>query len=500
MVAETYVSEAIRAPSRHATPSQYEYWPHLRRILIGLFLVAAFTATAAILLLVVVAEQLQNAVTSPEFATLKISTGWVRQDVAYLERFWAQKADIARRETAANNDLFQISARNTKTRATMSGAADEARNFIDMNDTIYILAPLKLHTFIGDASTPPATPAPADQSQPPAAPQSTGTDQPPTPPPGIPGKASGPGFALSTTLPVAWGFGQLVDQYFDGYYAELDPLPNAEKARQSLNTFKVEAYRRMSNFFAAKAQYDSDASTRRALEAQINALQQQEKKLDTDAEAPDTPLGNGSYWSLAEDFLAFKTLVGDFAYNIVALPRMMLVLMISIFMGILGSLIYITMDFYKNPDERGFWDIMFRIGLGAGVAFALFFFAAAGMLALAQTKSGAQSDMSPYLIAFLGITGGYLSDRVTQWMREVGENTFKIKSDGPPNRWAIDLGSKLAQTGLDHAALASAIGVTVSDSEAWTAQTKPVPGDKQHLVAAFLREHPGRLFTDIPPG
>ncbi len=178
---------------------------------------------------------------------------------------------------------------------------------------------------------------------------------------------------------------------------------------------------------------------------------------------------------------------------------MMLVLLISIFMGVLGSLIYITMDFRKNPDERSFWNIAFRIGLGAGVAFALFFFAAAGMLALAQTKSGAQSDMSPYLIAFLGITGGYLSDRVTQWMREVGENAFKIKTDGPPDRWAIDLDSKLSAASLDNAALASATGVIVSDAEAWVAQTQPVPGDKQGLVAAFLRVHPSRVFTDIPP-
>ncbi len=30
--------------------------------------------------------------------------------------------------------------------------------------------------------------------------------------------------------------------------------------------------------------------------------------------------------------------------------------------------------------------------------------------------------------------------------------------------------------------------------------TKPVPGDKQSLVAAFLREHPSKVFTDIAPG
>lgn len=493
MVAETYAGEAAASPSLHA------FWPHLRRILIGLFLIACFSATAGILLLIVTAEQLQNAVGSPDFAPLKISTGWVRQDVAYLEQYWTEKNNITRKENAANDELFQISERNARTRAVMSGAADEARNFIDLNDSVYVLPPLKLRPFMADV--PPPQPAPKPEAEPPTPTvlQTDTPDQPAQPPPGPATTTEGPGFALSNTLPVAWGFGRLVDGYFDAYYSALDGLPNAEKARQSLNAFKVETYKRMAKFFAAKAQHDSDASTKRALEAQIAALQKQAKQLDTDSQAPGTPLANGSYWSLTEDFLSFKTLVGDFAYNIVALPRMMLVLMISIFMGILGSLIYITMDFYKNPEGRGFWDIMFRIGLGAGVAFALFFFAAAGMLALAQTKSGAQSDMSPYLIAFLGITGGYLSDRVTQWMREVGENTFKIKTDGPPNRWAVGLSEKLGQSGLDNAALASAAGATVADADAWAAASKPVPGDKQGLVAAFLRVHPSQLFTDIAP-
>ena len=40
-----------------------------------------------------------------------------------------------------------------------------------------------------------------------------------------------------------------------------------------------------------------------------------------------------------------------------------------------------SQDFLKNPDGRGFWDILFRIGLGAGVAFALFFFAVVALIA-----------------------------------------------------------------------------------------------------------------------
>ncbi len=440
--------------------------PPIRRFLLGLFLIAAFAATGAVLLLVVTAEQLQTAVATPDFAALKISTGWIRQDVAYLERYWEATDAVARLEKASEDALFKVRAREGANRAAMSGAADETRGFIDLNDTIYILPPLKFHPLANEDATDGAA-------------------------------------AAGDAPPPAWGFAKRVDDYFVAYYAELDAAPGspeAASARKSLNAFKTETYRRMTKYFAARAQYESDASAAATLNTQLAALEKQAKALDAEAQAEGTPLANDAYWSLAEDFRAFKRLAGDFAYNIVALPRMMLVLLLSIFMGILGSLIYITMDFYRDPDGRGFWNIVFRIGLGAGVAFALFFFAAAGMLALAQTKSGVQSDMSPYLISFLGITGGYLSDRVTQWMREVGENTFKIKSDGPPDRWAIDLGAKLQAAGLDGAALADAAGATTADAQAWIARTKPVPGAKQGLVAAFLRLHPSGVFTDIPPG
>jgi hypothetical protein len=254
----------------------------------------------------------------------------------------------------------------------------------------------------------------------------------------------------------------------------------------------------MEPYFAARAQFDSDSSRIRGLNVEITALEAQAKQLDDNSQKEGTPLANGAYWSLTEDFLTFRSLVGETGYNVIALPRMMLVLLLSIFMGVLGSLIYLTKDFHENPDSRGFWNIIFRIGLGAGVAFALFFFAAAGMLAMTQAKNAAQSDMSPYLIAFLGITGGYLSDRVTQWMREVGERAFSVSGAVPP-RWAIGLDAALKATGMDNASLAAACGASVTDVEAWAAVTKPVPGDKQALVAAFLRHHASRIFTDIAP-
>src|ERR1700679_1259422 len=105
--------------------------PPIRRIVIGLLLMAAFTATGAVLLLIVTAIQFQNAIEAPEFDSLKISTGWIRQDVTFLEHYWAEIGAIDKKEHAAEEEKFNVGQRGAKIRADMSHAADETRNFID---------------------------------------------------------------------------------------------------------------------------------------------------------------------------------------------------------------------------------------------------------------------------------------------------------------------------------------------------------------------------------
>ncbi|HTQ12305.1 MAG TPA: hypothetical protein VMH86_00415 [Rhizomicrobium sp.] len=493
--------------------------PAVRRVLIGLFLIVAFAATSTVLLFVITAERLQDSLNAPALTNVSVSTGWIRQDVAAIEHYWTVYHSIEKKQDDANELLYQATVRNEASRAEMVRIAAEIRDFIALNDTVYIRPPLKVHPFVergaveaqptapAPAATP-AAPAPGSASAPasetPAAapPASTNAAAPsaaaqhsrhPAP---EPQQAAPPAASARAALPIE--LGKDVDDYLDTYYSALGP--GDTDARKSLDDFKAQIYKKLAKYFSARAQYDADTSSVNSLRALIASLRSDARQLDTDVVTENTNLSNDAYWNLCEDFLAFKSLAGERAYDIVALPRMMLVLVLAIFMGILGSLIYISQDYLRNPDGRGFWDILFRIGLGAGVAFALFFFAAAGMLALAQTSSSGQTEMSPYLISFLGITGGYLSDRVTQWMREVGENAFRIKSDGPPDRWGVGIAAALAAAGLDNAALAKATGAAQADVDAWVSLSKPVPGDKQALIAAFLRVHPSKVFTDIAPG
>lgn len=474
------VGEALgpgRAPSY--LPQLASVGPQIRRVLFGLFLILAFSATGAVLLFVLTAQQLQNSIASPNLATVKTSIGAIRQDVASVEYYYKVLDVISQKQGDAEQGLSAANVSAQTALARMTSKADDIAAFINQNYTAFIKPPLTPIAFVPATRSPAAVP-----SQDVTAEASQGGSPPAAP------------FAQ---LPVL-DFGSDVVGYFAQYESRLAAADgNIASARAGLDTFRRKVNDQLRDYASAHATYDTSMSMVQSYRGQLAGLTTQKKQLD-DAVAPKgSALDNSDYWNLCEDFYSFKTLVGDFAYNIVLLPKMMLVLTLAIFMGVLGSLIYISQDYLNSPDGRTFWDILFRIGLGAGVACALFFFAAAGMLAMTQSQTqNGQIEMSPYLISFLGITGGYLSDRTTQWMRQIGENALKVDT-GAPARWAMGLGAALTAASLTTAALAGATGATPDEAEAWAALKKPVPGEKQPLIAAFLRMHPSQLFTDIAP-
>jgi hypothetical protein len=433
----------------------------LGRLSIGIFLILAFTATSAVLLFVITAEQLQNSIATADLGNTKTTIGAIRQDVTEVEHYYTVMSAIAQKQVETEQAQFQANIAKQSALVKLINLTNRIRSYINLFNSRAILDPLKIQPF-------------------PEAPGGNGTDK-------------------------ALVFDQTVADYFAGYYKALAALPPpqaaaAGKARAALETFKDQVYGKLDDYVVALAAYNAADSAVAALQGQGAALQKDKKAFDASVGAPGTALANDNYWNLCEDFYSFKTLVGDWAYKIVLLPKMMLVLMLAIFMGVLGSLICISRDFLKNPDERSFWEILFRIGLGAGVAFALFFFAAAGMMAFSQGTSagGGEAQMSPYLISFLGITAGYLSDRVTEWMREVGLRTFKLTEDDP-DRWGIGLKDELAKQSVALPQLAKAVGVPAEEVQAWCETEKPVPSESQKALALYLHADRSRLFTDLEP-
>lgn len=219
-------------------------------------------------------------------------------------------------------------------------------------------------------------------------------------------------------------------------------------------------------------------------------------KIAQESRPPDTPPGltDPSYRSLVEDFEENQWLFGTFAF----VPHTMLVLLLALFMGILGSLIQLAKELVNGVAGQSIGEMSFRIGLGAAVALALFCFAAAGVLAL-STAGQSKTNMSPYLISFLGITAGYLSDRVTDWMREVGEQTFKLAYPKQPDRGAIGVDAEMKRQGITAAVAGPIIGETAADITDWSGLNKAVPDSAQKSLAHYLRVNPSQLFTDVDP-
>lgn len=266
----------------------------------------------------------------------------------------------------------------------------------------------------------------------------------------------------------------MLDKYFVGLEKDILPVMNA--------------------FFPARDKWRDAVQKKQMLEDEKAALLAPPKDVAADR------LANASYRTVVEDFRTFEKLVGDRLFGVVLIPNPVLVLLLAVFMGMLGSLIHLSRRLVIEREPVQTHEMFYRIGLGAAVALALYFFASAGVLALSQPSGGkVDTDMSPYLISFLGISAGFLSERATAWMREVGEKMFKIENGPQKSRWATGLSGELAKQNLTAQTMAAATGLEGADIEAYAALQKPAADGAQALIAAFLRVHPSLLFTDIDP-
>jgi hypothetical protein len=200
-----------------------------------------------------------------------------------------------------------------------------------------------------------------------------------------------------------------------------------------------------------------------------------------------------------DDLARYKGILWGWPFAFVALPGIVLTLLLTVLMGVLGALIALTRELVFEEKDHPAGQYLFRIGLGASVALAVFFFAGAGVLTLAQTNASGTGkvELSPYLVSFFGIVSGYLSRRVTQWMRETGARIFLVKEDA--DRWAVDLDHWLKDKSSDAATLAKAINVDPQKMGLWIARSEAVPYMAQLQIAAFLQMPAFRLFSDIPP-
>jgi hypothetical protein len=177
------------------------------------------------------------------------------------------------------------------------------------------------------------------------------------------------------------------------------------------------------------------------------------------------------------------------------LPLQILVLLLTIVMGVLGSVITMTWSFIKPDEHFTFRRFVILPFVGGMSAFIIFVFIKAGQLTL--TGGGGTEPLNPFVLSFVGIISGLLSERAYARMAQVGSNFFRTGEENP--RYGIRLHEALGAAGVSQQELATDLQLSDEDTDNIINGKAAAGADQQQLIAACLRRNIRELFTDLPP-
>lgn len=181
------------------------------------------------------------------------------------------------------------------------------------------------------------------------------------------------------------------------------------------------------------------------------------------------------------------------------LPSDFLIIILVVTMGVLGSTMQLTYDYYRTERLTSPSLFVLRPMLGAITALVVFILLRAGVLVVTDTTTpGETAPLNPFFIAFVGIVSGLLSENALEMVRRVGSSWFASSGVDKEARWAAGVAGNLSATKTS-ATLAARTGLDEAEIEAWIEQAKPTPPDMQKMFAAWLDKDVQTLFTDMPP-
>lgn len=203
---------------------------------------------------------------------------------------------------------------------------------------------------------------------------------------------------------------------------------------------------------------------------------------------------------------ALYELYYDTGFNSVVIRRLIttqadiLTLSLVILMGILGSALQMTHAYFMRDQVESIGGYFLRLSVGAITALVIFIVAKAGVPVIADaSRLGGDAPINPYLVSFLAIVSGLLSENAIASVQAQGTRVFGAGIDGP-NRWVInDLTPDLQAQQLKPSDLANLLGVSEATAAAMIKGEEQIPPAAQRTIAIFLRRNPRDIFTDIPP-
>lgn len=177
------------------------------------------------------------------------------------------------------------------------------------------------------------------------------------------------------------------------------------------------------------------------------------------------------------------------------MPRQVLVLFLTMAMGMLGSVITMTWSYVREDSGLTMRRFVVLPLVGSMSAFVILIFVSAGQLTL--TSGDENGTLNPFVLSFLGVISGLLSERAYTRMADVGSNFFRV-DDGQP-RWANGLQAAMATAGVSTADLARHLYIAEEEAGRIVNETVTATLDQQRLIAACLRVPVRDVFTDVPP-
>ncbi|OCP06539.1 MULTISPECIES: hypothetical protein [unclassified Ensifer] len=243
------------------------------------------------------------------------------------------------------------------------------------------------------------------------------------------------------------------------------------------------------------------ANARGSLEREDAILVEAEKKISKviDPDGTMKPGDVARIYDLISEFTFIERFALGTLYRFAILPSEFLSIVLVIAMGILGSTVQLTNEYYRDGGIPKSSHFLIRPMLGAIIAIVVFVLLKAGVLVVTDSaKLGEAAPLNPFFIAFVGIVSGLLSENALETVRGVGQTWLRGGTVEQRPRWASGVKSHLSET-KTIAELSGKTGIDVQSLERWVEQQAPVPPDMQKLFAVWLDKDVRTLFTDLPP-
>jgi len=182
-------------------------------------------------------------------------------------------------------------------------------------------------------------------------------------------------------------------------------------------------------------------------------------------------------------------------------PKYILTLILTLAMGALGSLLYITHSFFRGESEHPISWYLLRPFLGTSTALAMFILVKAGQMTVSSgaMEESLTENLNPFFISFLAIISGLLSEQAIEKIKNSAIPILRINKKQGVERWGIGILNAMNKQNKKIEDLAQFIDFPLSQINDWIEDHQAIPENVQALIASYLQTPARELFTDIPP-